>query len=133
MSWFKICDTLALHPKTMSAGNAAMGLWVRSGAWSMQNLTDGFVPLHIVRVLGTRRQADRLLEARLWAYADRGFQFHNWTDWQRPAEIIREDRIIDNTRKRLGRERKNSEKIDRIFSQCTTEYTSGPQNGFRPE
>jgi len=43
MPWFKVDDTLAFHAKVVAAGNAAMGLWVRAGAHSMQQLTDGFI------------------------------------------------------------------------------------------
>ena len=33
-AWFKVDDNLALHPKVLGAGNAAMGMWVRAGSWS---------------------------------------------------------------------------------------------------
>jgi hypothetical protein len=44
MSWFRVDDTLAAHPKTRRAGLAAMGLWTVAGSWSSQQLTEGFVP-----------------------------------------------------------------------------------------
>ena len=56
MAWFKVDDTFAMHEKVLAAGNSAIGLWVRSGAWSMQQLTDGFVPDHVVRALGTPKE-----------------------------------------------------------------------------
>lgn len=83
MTWFKVDDTLAFHAKVVAAGNPAMGLWVRAGAWAAQQLTDGFVPSHMVKSLGTPRQASTLVSAGLWVQADGGFRFHDWNDAER--------------------------------------------------
>lgn len=83
MVWFKVDDTLAFHAKVVAAGNPAMGLWVRAGAWAAQQLTDGFVPKHMVGSLGTTRQAAALVTAGLWLTVDGGFRFHDWTDGER--------------------------------------------------
>lgn len=80
MTWFKVDDNLAFHRKTVAAGNAAMGLWVRAGAWSAQHLTDGFVPEHMLALLGTASQSKRLIKAGLWAEVDGGCQFHQWNE-----------------------------------------------------
>lgn len=92
MPWFKVDDTLAFHAKTVAAGNAAMGLWVRAGAWSMQTLSDGFVPTHIARQLGTRGEAQRLVNARLWDEKDDGYLFHEWTQRQPSRAKVQADR-----------------------------------------
>lgn len=78
MTWFKVDDNLAFHPKAVMAGNAAMGLWVRSGSWVAQQLTDGFVPLDIVRSIGSGGQSEKLVEAGLWLPCGKGFEFHEW-------------------------------------------------------
>lgn len=83
MVWFKVDDTLAFHAKVVAAGNPAMGLWVRAGAWAAQQLTDGHVPEHMVKSLGTPRQAASLVTAGLWVQAAGGYQFHDWTDGER--------------------------------------------------
>jgi hypothetical protein len=80
MTWFKVDDNLAFHRKVVAAGNAAMGLWVRAGSWSAQHLTDGFVPEHMVGLLGTSSQARRLIKAGLWAEVAGGCQFHQWNE-----------------------------------------------------
>jgi len=82
--WFKVDDTLAFHAKTLTAGNAAMGLWVRAGAWSMQTLSDGFIPTQVARQLGTKHEADRLVFAGLWVEKDDGYLFHEW-DQRQPS------------------------------------------------
>lgn len=80
MPWFKVDDTLAFHAKVVVAGNAAMGLWVRAGAWSAQQLTDGFVPDHMVLMLGNRGQAKALVGAGLWVQGEGGYWFHQWAE-----------------------------------------------------
>lgn len=78
MPWFKVDDTLAFHHKAVAAGNAAMGLWVRAGSWSMQTLSDGFIPDVIAQQLGSKSQAEKLVSAGLWDRLPSGFAFHEW-------------------------------------------------------
>jgi hypothetical protein len=113
MPWFKVDDTLSLHPKVLAAGNAAIGLWVRAGSWSMQQLTDGFVPKHIARTLGSSTEARRLVESGLWVEVDGGFQFHEWTDVQRTKEQVKADRHAASERQRHARERAKSQSESR--------------------
>ncbi|MDN5979988.1 hypothetical protein [Bifidobacterium mongoliense] len=44
MTWFKVDDGYAEHPKTVEISLAASGLWVRCGAWASKYGTDGFIP-----------------------------------------------------------------------------------------
>lgn len=80
MVWFRVDDNLALHPKVIEAGNAAMGLWVRAGAWSAANLTDGFIPTRVALRLGSRNLCYRLVAAGLFDAKNDGFQFHGWDE-----------------------------------------------------
>ena len=109
MPWFKVDDTLAFHGKTVAAGNAAMGLWVRAGAWSMQTLSDGFIPLHIARQLGTRGEAQRLVDCDLWSAKDDGYVFHEWDQRQPSRAKVRADREANAERLRKWREDKKKE------------------------
>ena len=106
MPWFKVDDNLAFHAKTVAAGNAAMGLWVRAGSWCAQQLTDGHVPDHIVTVLGTAPQARKLVAAGLWTRAEGGFQFHEWNERQPNREQIETERAAARERMRAIRARK---------------------------
>lgn len=95
MAFFQVDDQLAFHSKAVAAGNAAMGLWVRAGSWSMAQLTEGHVPMEMVRALGTTGQAKRLVEAGLWAPSERGgFQFHQFGERQLSAEEVKERRRL---------------------------------------
>lgn len=88
MAWFKVDDTLAFHSKVVMAGNSAMGLWVRAGSWSMQTLSDGFVPAAIAAALGTRSQAAKLVSVGLWDELPSGFAFHEWDSRQPSKEDV---------------------------------------------
>ncbi|MFI6173493.1 hypothetical protein ACIBCN_42410 [Nocardia sp. NPDC051052] len=104
MPWFQVDDQLGFHPKAVAAGNAAMGLWVRAGSWSMQQLTEGFVPAAIVRGLGSATQAKKLVEVGLWTVVDGGYRFHNWAERQ-----MSKAEIEDRRRKRADAGRKGGQ------------------------
>jgi len=105
MPWFKVDDTFAYHAKVMAAGNAAVGLWVRAGAWAMQQLTDGFVPTHVVLSLGTVKEARRLVEVGLWIEKDDGYAFHQWAPRQPSRMQVLADREAAAERQRKAREK----------------------------
>jgi hypothetical protein len=104
--WFKVDDTLAFHGKTVAAGNAAMGLWVRAGSWSMQTLSDGFVPDVLVAQLGRTAQAKRLVEVGLWDRLPTGYAFHEWEQRQPTKVQVHADRAATAERQRKARERR---------------------------
>ncbi|MFI9405299.1 hypothetical protein [Nocardia sp. NPDC052316] len=104
MPWFQVDDQLGFHPKAVAAGNAAMGLWVRAGSWSMQQLTEGFVPAAIVRGLGSAAQAKKLVESGLWMPVDGGYRFHDWGERQ-----MSKAEIEDRRRKRADAGRKGGQ------------------------
>lgn len=62
------------------AGNAAMGLWLRAGAWSVARMTDGHVPGEVAADLGTEPQARKLVAAGLWAETADGYVFTTWAE-----------------------------------------------------
>ncbi|MFF7171123.1 hypothetical protein [Streptomyces pseudovenezuelae] len=66
MPWFVVDDNAHSHPKLISAGNAALGLWLRAGSYAAQHLTDGIVPGVIAKMYGSKPQIARLVAAGLW-------------------------------------------------------------------
>ncbi|MDH6134637.1 hypothetical protein P3T37_004041 [Kitasatospora sp. MAA4] len=66
MTWFKVDDTAYSHPKLLTAGNAALGLWLRCGAYTAQHLTEGRIPAVIADMFGTGPQAAKLVRSGLW-------------------------------------------------------------------
>lgn len=106
--WFKVDDQLAMHFKTIQAGNRAIGVWVRAGAWAAGNLTDGFVPASLMPALGADlADIEALVDAGFWREVDGGWQFHDWDDFQPTSGAVRAKREADRERKR--RQRRNSQ------------------------
>lgn len=104
MPWFKVDDTLAFHAKAVAAGNAAMGLWVRAGSWSMQTLSDGWVPKQIANQMGKASEIRRLVEVGLWIEKDNGYEFHEWNQRQPSRAKVHADREASAARLRKWRE-----------------------------
>lgn len=119
MPWFKVDDDLTFHRKVVKAGNAAMGLWVRAGAWSSQQLTDGFVPDAMIDLMGTPAQRRKLLAAQLWVEVDGGCMFYGWNKngRQPSSQSVRE--------KRADAARRQQEYRDRLHRKS---QAKGPRN-----
>ena len=96
MPWFWVDDAFADSRPVMSLDrslrNEAIGLWVRCGAWSAKEETDGRVGLDTVKSFdGTPRLIKALHEqAGLWAESSpeswrnsREILFGNWEKWQK--------------------------------------------------
>lgn len=130
MPWFRVDDQLATHPKVIRVGNAAMGLWVRAGSWAMQQLTDGFVPDSVVKMLdGKPTQTKALVDAGLWVKARGGYQFHGWEEFQVTRAKVKDERVAAAERKR--RSRRDSRVTDGGMSRVshtspTLPYPTGP-------
>jgi hypothetical protein len=133
MPWFKVDDTFAMHEKVMAAGNAAVGLWTRSGAWSMQQLTDGFVPNHVVRALGTPKERRTLVEVSLWVEAEGGVRFLNWDERQPTKEQVENARTAAAERQRHARERAKSRRDSQRDDTCDFAGSHGPPDPTRPD
>jgi hypothetical protein len=105
VTWFKVDDGLAFHPKAINAGLSALGLWVRAGAWCAANLTDGALPRHMIGTLGAQlRDAKRLVSAGLWCETEDGYQFHEWDRWQPTKAQVTAKREKDKKRQQEWRE-----------------------------
>ena len=79
--WFKVDDALYSHPKWLATPAASRALWATAGSWCAAQLTDGFVPRHVLPILGGRpRDAAGLVASGLWEDVEGGWQFHEWTE-----------------------------------------------------
>ena len=107
--WFKVDDQIPFNPKVLQAGNKAMGLWVRAGAWSGSMLTDGYIPDDIVTALGGKREdTTRLLQAGLWDREIGGYRFHDWAEYQPSSAKVKQEQA--KARKRMRELRANADK-----------------------
>lgn len=124
MVWFKVDDQLAVHVKAVSAGNAAMGLWVRAGAWCSAQLTDGRLPAAMVRALdGTDADARRLVAVGLWVAVEGGYLFHDWDEWQPSKEQVLAERAAG--RERVAKSRARA-KERQAFARTDSERSATP-------
>jgi hypothetical protein len=86
MSWFRVDDQFPMHPKVVDAGNAAIGLWVRCGAWSSANDADGYVPRKVALSFGTRQEIDQLVASHMWVPSRAGYQLPDFLQFNPSGE-----------------------------------------------
>jgi hypothetical protein len=126
VTWFKVDDQLAFHPKVLESGNAAMGLWVRAGAWCGAHLTAGALPRHMIGTLGAqRRDADRLVSAGLWTRTDVGYQFKDWADYQPTKTQVESEKAATKERQQRYRDRQSNAVTPTVTETVTNGVTNG--------
>lgn len=89
--WFKVDDSFFSNPKTAMLSDGATALWLRSGSWSAQQLTGGFVPARMVPMFrGSDDSVRELCDVGLWERDDErdGYWFHDWSDYQPDVEEV---------------------------------------------
>lgn len=89
--WFKVDDSFFSNPKTAMLSDGATALWLRSGSWSAQQLTDGFIPTRMVPMFrGSDDSVRELCDVGLWERDDErdGYWFHDWSDYQPDGEEV---------------------------------------------
>ncbi len=106
MAWGKVDDKLWGSPKWLAAPPKARAVWVTALSWCMDQLTDGFVPTHVLTTLGgTRTDARNLVNAGLWEEVQGGWVFHDWLDYQPSREQVLAERSAATERQRRAREK----------------------------
>ena len=109
LPWFRVDSGIATHDKVLRLlaereGYRAFTVYICSMGYAAQHGTDGFIPRYALPHLhGTDRHAQLLVEARLWNYADGGWEVHNWTARQELAVVTEAKRQAQ----RLGARRTN--------------------------
>jgi hypothetical protein len=98
--WFKVDDGFHQHPKARRAGNSALGLWVRCGAYCSHYETDGVLESNIVEEYGSRRDIDRLIAATLLVRVDGGYLMPDFLDYNPSHAELEQRRKADRERKR---------------------------------
>src|SRR5690606_3533375 len=114
MAWGKVDDRLYSSPKWLAAKKPARALWVTALSWSMDQLTDGHVPAHVLAVLdGTRAEAADLVRVGLWHTTDDGWVFHDWSDYQPSRAQVLAERAAGAARQKVARSPELRESIRR--------------------
>lgn len=108
MPWFKVDDGLWGSAKWLATPPSARGLWCSAGSWSMDQLSDGFIPVHVIPILGgSDTDVAALIEVGLWDKHRTGFRFHDWDQYQPSRESVMTKREAEAQRKADWRARKS--------------------------
>jgi len=129
MSWFRIDDNFYSNAKVLEAGNAAVGLWLRGGAWTSSHLKEGFIPLAVARSLGSSREISALLHAQLWSEVDGGYLMPDYLDYNPSAAQVEESRRVKHEAKvRAGQIGGKASGVARAKQNRSTDEANGKQN-----
>ena len=109
MSWVKIDDNFASHPKIVAAGPMAGWLYICGLTYSARYLTDGFIPAKQVRLLADIESpatvAAKLVECGLWEPVDGGYMIHDYLKYNPSGVQVKRDREAAAARQAAWRER----------------------------
>jgi hypothetical protein len=95
MSWLRIDDGFAEHPKIADLSDAAFRTHVSALCYSARNLTDGHLPGAVAKVVAhnRRRPIEDLVSAGIWTTNGKsGYVIHDYLDYNESAEAIKEKR-----------------------------------------
>lgn len=101
MTWVKLDDHFADHPKVMALGRdrmAGLGLWVAAACYCARYLTDGFVPTQAARNFGSDRILGRLVEVGLVTPCEGGYRLHDWLEYNPSREKVMAERAAAKDR-----------------------------------
>jgi len=107
VSWIRLDDQIAHHPKVTRVSPGACWLWVTAIGFAQKFLTDGFIPTTSIRALSHVDNPEdfiaELLAARLLDQADGGYQVHDYLDFNASAASVKAKREADRVRKESAR------------------------------
>jgi hypothetical protein len=116
--WARLDDELMDHRKIFIAGELignnggaiALGVYTLGLLWSLRHLTDGHLPIEVVKhfkhVAKPLRIADALTKAGLWEKNGNGFMIHDFREFNPTAADVKKRR--KENRLRMARHRKES-------------------------
>lgn len=124
MTWAKFDDAFWTHPKTLAAGNEAVGAFVRLVCYGCNQLTDGFVPMKVARFVAGPAVLRRLVDVGLLepqptdqsttqsdgqsTTQPTGYLIHDFLVYQPSRESVEKDR--EGIRARVAKHRENKAK-----------------------
>jgi len=134
MAWFKVDDGFWSHPKTLRLTPDAIALWVRAGAWSCQQLTDGLIEHHVLAMFGSNSSvAAELVDAGYWEEDPAGFVFHDWADYQEASGVVKARRTAARERMKAVRANKTRTKPERASEQAANVRDVFAKSSLNPD
>jgi hypothetical protein len=111
MTWVKLDDGFADHPKTVGLSPAAVALHVWALCYCNRHTTDGLVPRGATNacawVADTADAIAELVNAGLWTADGRGHRIHDYLDYQPSADKVRLQRTRKTERQARWRANKH--------------------------
>lgn len=105
MGWVAVPDDVFSRADLASVSPRARWLWLCARAYSGQHLTNGAVPLIVLRLAGaTERDARALVDARLWQSTLNGYLDPTYLETNASSAERQRQREYERTRKRARRE-----------------------------
>lgn len=110
VTWVRIDDGFAEHPKIMGLSDRAFRLHVTALCYCGRNLTDGHLSPPALKMLmascsATRRHVNELVDAGVW---DSATTIHDFTDLNPTADSVKRDRAAARDRQRRHRHARNA-------------------------
>lgn len=132
MAWFKVDDGFYTSLKFLSIPREfqveAAGVWLLTGTWSADKMTDGFVPYAVMSMWAFSDEViDHLVSVGLWDLDDEhgGIRFHDWCDYQPTREaleaksVARSEKAKQNVAKRWNKEATDTNAIPTVYQTDT--------------
>ena len=87
LPWVRLETGIPRNPKILALAEAnkfrAISAYLFGLAYCGEQATDGFIPKGALPFIQARKvEAIQLVEARLWTYAEGGYQIPDWADYQ---------------------------------------------------
>lgn len=133
MSWVKLDDRFARHPKVRAISDKALRLHLEALCYSAIYLTDGHVPASEVN--GKRKLADELTKADLWEKAPGGWLIHDYLVYNPSREQVENERRTAAERMARVREKfgRTSEEVQLPRTRTPTRKTESLAAGAAPD
>ncbi len=105
MTWVKLSDDFATHPKVIGLSDAALRALIESYCYAARHRTDGHVPAPVLKRIAPRRTKTELVDAGLWdTNGDGGTVIHDYLEYNPSrAELDEKDARISEVRREAGR------------------------------
>ena len=100
MSWVRIDDGFADHPKVVGLSDAAFRAHVRGMCYAARHRTDGHIPSAIVPTLAHTKALRELESSGVWDRNGTGYVIHDWLDYNRSRDELRS---LSEVRAQAGR------------------------------
>jgi hypothetical protein len=136
MTWVRVDDGFADHPKVLDVSDAAFRLHVCAMCWSGRRLTDGAIKHRDLRILiGMLRTpptnpadiVQELLDAHLWEDMGDSWAIHDWLEYNPSAEQVIAERTANANRQRKFKEKNKTQLVTPLPDSLSTPLETGPR------